>query len=72
MSDFRKNLAIAILSLGAFLTLPVAQALAETDAMKAQIAADTGFILNSSICSIANLLLTAARCDLPASVNSQR
>jgi Amt family ammonium transporter len=48
MSEFRKNLAIAILSLGAFLTLPVAQALAETDAMKAQIAADTGFILNSS------------------------
>jgi len=48
MSGFRKNLAIAMLSLGAFLTLPVAQALAETEAMKAQIAADTGFILNSS------------------------
>ena len=48
MSGFRKNLAIAILSLGAFLTLPVAQALAETEAMKAQIAADTGFMLNSS------------------------
>ena len=48
MSGFRKNLAIAILSLGLFLTFPVAQALAETEAMKAQIAADTGFMLNSS------------------------
>ena len=48
MSGFRKNLAIAILSLGAFLTLPVAQAFAQTEAMTAQIAADTGFMLNSS------------------------
>jgi Amt family ammonium transporter len=48
MSGFRKNLAIAILSLGAFLTLPIAQAFAETEAMTAQISADTGFMLNSS------------------------
>ena len=48
MSGFWKNLAIAIVSLGAFLTLPIHQAFAETEAMTAQIAADTSFILNSS------------------------
>lgn len=52
MSIVRKTLAIASLSLGSFLMLPIASVWAQTapdpQISQAQIAADTGFMLNSS------------------------